>query len=79
MFRPAKIHAQQHFRPVLRFGAAGAGLDGDDGVQAIVFTGEKSFRFELGYIGVGGGDLFGDVFEERVALRVVGFFPARLK
>ena len=24
---PAQVHAQQHFRPVLRLGAAGAGLD----------------------------------------------------
>ena len=39
LFRPAQIHAQEHFGPVLRFGAAGAGFDGDDGVEAIVFAG----------------------------------------
>ena len=37
---PAEIHAQKHLGPVLRFGAAGTGLDGDDGVQAVVFAGE---------------------------------------
>ena len=30
--RPAQVHAQEHLRPVLRLGAAGAGVDGDDGV-----------------------------------------------
>ena len=39
LFGPAQIHAQEHFGPVLRFGAAGAGLYGDDGVEAVVFTG----------------------------------------
>ena len=61
---PAQVHAQKHFGPVLRFGAAGAGLYGDDGVEAIVFAGEQSFRFELGDVGIGGGDFLGDVFEE---------------
>ncbi len=71
---PAQIHAQKHFGPVLRFGAAGAGLDGDDGVQAVGFAGEQRFRFELGEIGVGGGEFLGEIFEERVALRVVVLF-----
>ena len=77
--RPAQIHAQKHFGPVLRFGAAGAGLDGDDGVQAVAFAGEKSFGFELGEICVGGGKFLGEVVEERSALRVVVSSWARLK
>ena len=71
---PAQVHAQEHFGPVLRFGAAGAWLYGDDGVEAVVFTGKKGFRFEVGDVRVGGGDFFGDVFEEGVALGVVFFF-----
>ena len=55
-FRPAEIHAQQHFGPILRFHAAGAGLDGHDGVQAVVFTGKQRERLQLGDIGVGRGD-----------------------
>ena len=39
--RPAQIHAQKHLRPILRLGAAGAGLDGHDGVQAVALAGEK--------------------------------------
>ena len=74
LLRPAHVHAQKHFGPVLRFGAAGAGLDGDDGVEAVVFAGEQRFRFEVGDVGIGGGDFLGDIFEERVALRVVFLF-----
>ena len=37
---PADVHAQQHLGPVLRLGAAGAGMDGDDGVAAIVLAAE---------------------------------------
>ena len=45
--RPAQVHAQQHFRPVLRFGAARARLDGEDGVQAVAFAGKQRGRLEF--------------------------------
>ena len=38
--RPFQIHAQQHLGPVLRLGAAGARMDGDDRVGAIVLAAE---------------------------------------
>ena len=38
--RPAEVHAEEHLRPVLRFGAAGAGMDGHDRVLAIVLAAE---------------------------------------
>src|SRR5712671_1486269 len=47
-FRPSKIHAQQYGGPVLRFGPAGAGLDGHDGVEVIAFAGEQRFGFQVG-------------------------------
>ena len=74
MLSPAQIHAEEHFGPVLRFGAAGAGLYGDDSVEAVVFTSQEGFRFEVGDVGVGGGDFFGYVFQEAGALGVVFFF-----
>ena len=37
---PAQVHAQQHLGPVLRLGAAGARMDRDDGVLAIVLAAE---------------------------------------
>ena len=46
-FRPAEIHAQKHGSPILRLGAAGAGLDGHDGVEVIGFAGEKCPGFEF--------------------------------
>jgi hypothetical protein len=64
LFGPAQVHAEEHFGPVLRFGAAGAGFYGDDGVEAVVFTGQESFRFEVGDVGVGGRNFIGDVFEQ---------------
>ena len=35
---PAGIHAKQHFGPVLGFGPAGTGVDGDDGIAVVVFA-----------------------------------------
>ena len=46
----AQVHAQQHLRPVLRFGAAGAGMDGHDGVALVVLAGELHGHLD-------GGDL----------------------
>ena len=46
-FGPAQVHAQQHLGPVLRFGAAGAGMDGDDGVARVVFAREQHPGFEF--------------------------------
>ena len=37
---PAQVHTQQHLGPVLGVGAAGAGVDSEDGVAAVVLTGE---------------------------------------
>ena len=74
VLRPAQVHAQKHLSPVLRFGAARAGLDGHDRVQAVAFAGEQRFRFKFRDICIGGGEFLCDVFEKRIALRVVRFF-----
>ena len=47
LFRPAPVHAQQHVRPVLRFRAPGAGVDGDNGVQVIGLAAEQRCRFQV--------------------------------
>ena len=49
-FGPAHVHADEHLRPVLGFGAAGAGMEGDDGVARIVFIGKKQEDFPLFYV-----------------------------
>jgi len=38
LFGPAGIHAQQHFRPVLTFGAARAGVDFNVGIVGVGFA-----------------------------------------
>ncbi len=38
---PAAVHAVQHFHPVLRLGAAGPGVEGQDGVPAVVLAGQQ--------------------------------------
>ena len=74
VFRPAEIHAHEHFRPVLRFRAACARLDRHNGAQAIVFAGKERFCFQVRDENVGGGELFRHVFENRLSLLAVGFF-----
>ena len=38
---PARVHAQQHLRPVLAFGAAGAGVDFEIGVVGVGLAREQ--------------------------------------
>ena len=44
---PAQVHAHQHLRPVLRLGAAGAGLDIQEGAVRIHLAGKHALKFEL--------------------------------
>ena len=39
--RPAQVHPEHHLGPVLRVGAAGAGVDRDDGVASVVLAVEE--------------------------------------
>ena len=52
---PARVHAQQHLRPVLRLRAAGAGVYGEDGVVAVVRAAEHQPKLQavelLGQLG----------------------------
>ena len=77
--RPAQIHAQEHFGPVLRFGAARAGLDGDDGVKAIVLRRREESWFRARREFVGGVNFLGEISEKRIALRVVRFFLGEIE
>jgi len=42
--RPADIHPQQHFSPILRLSASGPGMHLEIAVVAIGFAGEKTFE-----------------------------------
>ncbi len=48
---PLQIHAQQHLRPVLRLGAAGAGLDVEEGVVRVHLAAEHALELELAHVG----------------------------
>ena len=43
-FRPAGIHSEQHFRPVLSLGAAAAGMNFEKGVVFVGFAGKQRFQ-----------------------------------
>lgn len=38
---PMLVHPEEHGRPILCFGAAGTGVDGEHTVVGVVFTGEQ--------------------------------------
>ena len=44
--RPLEIHAQQHRRPILRFGAACAGLDVEERIVRVHLAGEHPLKLE---------------------------------
>ena len=47
-FGPAQVHSEQHFRPVLRFGATGAGLDVEEGITGVEFAREHATKLQRG-------------------------------
>ena len=59
---PAGVHAVEHLRPVLGLGAAGAGVEGEDGVVGVILAGEQGGQTAL-------ADLLLELF---VALHHVG-------
>ena len=75
---PAEIHAKENGRPVLRFGAAGARLDGHDGVEVIVLAGEQCLRFQFGDVGVRGSEFAVQFLEQIILLFSVGFFLSKM-
>src|SRR6185503_5498750 len=62
---PARVHLQEHLGPVLRLGAASSGMDGDDGVEAIVLAAEH-------LAGFGGLDVLLEVVEALQQVAVDG-------
>ena len=74
---PAQIHAHQHLGPVLRLGAARAGVHGDDGVERVVLFGEHGARLELFGVGVERFDLAAQIVLDR-ALAFAHEFEVRI-
>ena len=67
--RPAQVHPQHHLGPVLRVGAAGAGVDRDDGVARVVLAVEERVLLQPRELGRDGRELGAQlVLERRVEL-----------
>jgi hypothetical protein len=67
-FAPAHIHAQQHFRPILRIGSAGAGFDREECITVVIGTVEQHLDLK-GFDGFAGTLEFGsDVRLKRVVV-----------
>ena len=43
--RPTQVHAQKHFSPVLRFSAAGSGVNSANRIARVIFSGEQHLSF----------------------------------
>ena len=71
---PAVVHPVEHLRPVLRLGAAGTGMEGQDGVAVVVLAVQHGHELQLIHRLLHGVDRlfgFGDHF--RVVLLVQHF------
>ena len=64
LLEPAQIHAQQHLGPVLRLGAAGARVDGDDGAALVVLAAEEALLLAALQLGLKLGDAVHKLLEE---------------
>jgi hypothetical protein len=62
---PAQVHAQEHGRPVLRLGAAGAGLDVEKRAARIHVAREHAREFQQPHALIESADVAGDVGESR--------------
>jgi len=54
-FEVVEVHAQEHLGPVLCLGAAGAGLDGEEAVERVIFAVEQGLELDLFGAGFEGG------------------------
>ena len=81
LLAPTLVHAQEHVRPVARLGAAGAGVDGEDAVAAVVRPVKHQLQLEClelpGEPGQVGGQFGLNVFLGGFVL-AVGQFEHRL-
>ena len=68
---PAQIHAQQHLGPVLRLGAAGAGIDLEEGVVGVGLAREHALQLQACHLLLERQELLLDLAQDRlVTLRL---------
>jgi len=67
LLRPAEVHAQQHFGPVLRFGSAGARMNCEESVALGVFAAQQGGGFDAAQLVIQPLNLLLDVFRDVLA------------
>ena len=68
---PAGVHTVEHLGPVLGLGAAGAGVDGQDDVGAVVLAGEQGLQPGLLHLLFQGGIALFQLGDQRLVLKLV--------
>jgi hypothetical protein len=71
-FRPTQVHAQQHFGPVLRLGAARSGLEVDVGIVGIELAGKHAPEFEPCHALFGSLDIADNFAEQLLVILSTG-------
>ena len=71
-FGPHQVHAQEHLGPVAGLGAAGAGVDRDEGVAVVVRAAEHRLKLERLEVRLGLLDGLADLVVELVVARLLG-------
>jgi hypothetical protein len=73
LLRPPHLHPQDHLGPVLRIGAAGAGVDRDERIPGVISAGEQPLLLEFAETLLDGGDLLLQLLRDvRVLFRQLG-------
>ena len=69
---PVLVHTDEHLRPVHGLGAAGTGMEAEDGVVAVVLTGQQSAEGLAIQLLFKGGKAFLHLGEEALVLHLLG-------
>src|SRR5947207_2407234 len=77
--RPSQVHAHEHLGPVLRLGAAGAGVDREDGVLPVLGAGEHDLELERLELAAHARQPFLDLRAEALVARLDGHLPQELR
>ena len=68
---PAGVHAVEHLGPVLGLGAAGAGVDGENHIGAVVLPGEEGLKPGLLHLGLQLGKALLQLGDQGLVLKLV--------
>src|SRR6266850_7766319 len=76
---PAQIHAQKNLGPILRLGAAGAGMKVDDRVAPVVWSAEQLGELRLRQLFADRGDFRRGFVERFLAFLLLGYVEKKTR